>query len=89
MPIYFYGGRTNLFPVFRMIFLLLCGKFHFRITKSSTKFHFKVRKPYFKLWKALFKWGLEIYVKNKNVLEFDVEKDSGIIFFNLSQYLNR
>ena len=52
-----------------------CGKYHFRIRKSSTKFHFKVRKPHFKLRKALFKRGLERNGKNKNVLEFDVEKD--------------
>ena len=47
----------------------LCGKFHFRIRKSSTKFHIKVRKP-----KSLFEKGLERYCKSKNVLEFDVEK---------------
>ena len=59
------------FPAFEM--------FHFRIRNSSTKFHFKVRKPPFKLWKALFKRGLERNSKNKNILEFDVEKDGGII----------
>ena len=58
----------------------LCGKYYFRIRKNSTKFLFKVRKPYFKLRKALFKRGLEKNGKNKNVLEFDVEKDGGIIF---------
>ena len=46
--------------------------FHKR--KSRTKFHFRVRKPQFKLRKALFKRDLE------NVLEFDVEKDGEIIF---------
>ena len=43
--------------------------------KFSTKFHFKVRKPCFKLRKAFFKGGLERNGKIKNVLEFDVEKD--------------
>ena len=42
--------------------------------KSSAKFHLKVRKPYFKLRKALFKRGLEKNGKIRNVLEFDVEK---------------
>ena len=50
------------------------GKFHFRISKSSTKFHFKVRKSHFELREALFKKGLERNGKYKNVLEFDVEK---------------
>ena len=36
----------------------LCGKFYFRIRKSSTKLHIKVRKPHFKLRKAIFKRGL-------------------------------
>ena len=54
----------------------LGGKIHLIIRKSSTKFHIKVRKPHFKLRKVLFKRGL----KSKNVLEFDVEKDGGIIF---------
>ena len=49
--------------------------------KSCTKFHFKVRKPHFKLRKALFKRVLERNVKNiRNILEFDVEKYSEIIF---------
>ena len=48
--------------------------------KSSTKFHFKVRKSYFKLRKAPFKRGLKWKDKNKNVLELDVEKDGGIFF---------
>ena len=54
----------------------LCGKFHFRIRKCSTKFHIKLKvtKPHFKLRKALFKRGLERNCENKNVLEFDVEK---------------
>ena len=47
--------------------------------KSSAKFHLKVRKPYFKLRKALFKRGLERNFKSKYVLEFDIEKDR--IFF--------
>ena len=50
------------------------------IRKSSTKFHIKVRKHHFKLRKALFKMDLERNCKYKNVLEFDVEKDGGIIF---------
>ena len=54
----------------------LCGKFHFRTRKSITKFYIKVRKPHFKLRKALFKRGC----KNKIILEFDIEKDGGIIF---------
>ena len=29
----------------------LCGKLYFRIRKSTTKFHVKVRKPHFKLRK--------------------------------------
>ena len=33
--------------------------YHFRIRKSNTKFHFKVRKPYNKLRKTPFKRGLE------------------------------
>ena len=32
----------------------LCGKFHFRIRNSNTKFHIKVWKPHFKMRKALF-----------------------------------
>ena len=40
----------------------------------STKFHFKVRKPHFKR-------GLERNVKNKKVLEFNIDKDGGMIFF--------
>ena len=39
------------------------GKFHFRIRKSSTKFHIKVREPHFKLRKALFKKGQKETVK--------------------------
>ena len=61
----------------------LCGKFHFRIRKYSTKFHFKARKPHFKLQKALFKKSLERRGKNKNVLEFDVEKGDRIFCFVL------
>ena len=41
---------------------------------SSSKFHFKVRKPHFKLWKSLFKRGLGRNSKIKNVLEFDIKK---------------
>ena len=52
----------------------LCGNFFFIIRKSSTKFHFKVRKPHFKLWKSLFKRGLGRNSKIKNVSEFDIEK---------------
>ena len=48
----------------------------------STKFHIKIRKPHFKLRKALFKRGLERNGKNKKFLEFDVEKE-GKIFFGL------
>ena len=58
----------------------LCRKFHYRIKKSSTKFLIEERKPHFKLRKALFKRGLDRTCKNKNILEFDVEKDGGIIF---------
>ena len=52
------------------IALKVCGKFHFRIRKSSTKFCFKVKKPHFKLRKALFKKVLETNCKTKNYLEF-------------------
>ena len=55
----------------------LCGKLYFRIRKSITKFHIRVRKPNFKLWKAFFKKGLERNCKIKNV--FDVEKDCDIL----------
>ena len=48
--------------------------------ESITKFYIKVRKPHFQLQKALFKRGFERNFKNNNVLEFDVEKDGGIIF---------
>ena len=47
---------------------------------ESTKFHIKVRKPYFKLRKTLFKGGLKINGKNKNILECDIEKEGGNIF---------
>ena len=59
---------------------ILSGKFHFRIRKSSTKFHNKVRKLHFKLRKALFKRNLERNCSNKNVLNFVVEIDGVIIF---------
>ena len=36
---------------------------------------YQVRKLHIKLRKALFKRGLEINGKNKNILEFDVEKE--------------
>ena len=49
------------------------GKYHFIIRKSSNKFHIKIRKPHFKLRKALLKRGLERNGKNKNVLEIDIE----------------
>ena len=58
----------------------LCGKYQCRIRISSTKFHFKVSKPHFKLRKALFKRGLDRNGRNKNLLEFDVEKYGRIIF---------
>ena len=48
--------------------------FDFRIRKSSTKFHIQIRKPHFKLRKALFKSGLERTRRSKNVLEFEVKK---------------
>ena len=51
------------------------GKYYFRIRKYGIKFHFKIKKPYFKLRKALLKRGLERNGKNKNVLKFDLEKD--------------
>ena len=71
----FYINKDNLFKTF--FFLKkkhhrLCGKYHFRIRKSSTKFHFKVRKPHFKLRKELFKRGLERNGKNKNVFDIDM-----------------
>ena len=47
-------------------------KVPFRIRISSNIFHFKVRKPHFKLREALFKRSLERN-GNKNVLEFDLE----------------
>ena len=40
----------------------------------------KVRKPHFKLRKAIFKRRLERNFKIKNALEFDVEKDGWVIF---------
>ena len=46
----------------------------------QNKLHIKVRKPNFKLRKALFKRGLERNCKNKDVLEFDVEKNDRIFF---------
>ena len=55
-------------------------KVPFQIRKSSNKFHIKIRKPNSKLRTALFKRVLERSCKRKNVLEFDVEKDGGIIF---------
>ena len=60
----------------------LCIKLHFRIRKSSTKFNLEVRKHHIKLRKALIKKGLEKNGKNKNVFEFDVKKDGGIIFYS-------
>ena len=68
------GNRENNMKIARK----LCEKFHFRIRKSSTKFHIKVTKPHFKLRKAIFKRGLER--NQKNVLEFDIEKDGRITF---------
>ena len=62
----------------------LFRKFHFSIRKDSTKFHIEVRKPHFKLRKALFEKGLDRNCKYKKcVLEFDVEKDGRIISANL------
>ena len=66
-----------------------CRKTNFKVAESTTSekgnhsnnFHFKVRKPHFKLRKALYKGGLERNVKNKNTLEFAVEKDVIIFFF--------
>ena len=67
-----------------MFYRLLKGQFLLNkqkiSRKSSTKFHFKVRKPNFKHRKALFKRGLERKFKNKNVSKFDVEKDGMITF---------
>ena len=70
-----FRGLEMGFPALEMN---LCGKF--KIRKSSNKFHIKVGKPLSKLQTALFKRGSERNCKNKNVLEFDVEKDGGIIF---------
>ena len=39
------------------------------------------RKSHFKLQTVLFKRGLERNSKTKKFLEFDVEKDYGIIFY--------
>ena len=39
-----------------------------------------MRKPHIQLRKSLFKRGLERNGKIKNILEFDEEKDGGIIF---------
>ena len=39
-----------------------------------------IKKTPFKLLKEIFKRSLERNGKNKNILEFDVEKDGGIIF---------
>ena len=36
--------------------------------------------PHFKLCKAFFKIGLERNFKNKNVIEFDLDKDGRIFF---------
>ena len=69
----------------------LCGKLHFIIWKSSTKFH-KVSKPHFKLRKALFKTGFERNCKNKNVLEFRIFKyypfNNNIGLYNTSLVCN-
>ena len=45
--------------------------------KERGKYYFKIRKLQFKLRKVLFKRGLD---KIKNVLEFDAETNSGIIW---------
>ena len=66
--LHYFRGLEMGFPAFEMPF-----------KNKETKFHIKVRKPDFKLWKALFKKGSERNFKNKNVLEFEVEKDGGII----------
>ena len=55
-------------------------KDHFRIRKSSTKFHIKIRKTHFKIRKWNFKKVLFKNDKSKKVLEIDVEKDGGIFF---------
>ena len=67
-----HGNRENSAEI-AQITRKLCQKFNIRIRKSRTQFHIKVRKPHFKLQKALFKRGLERNCKSKNVLEFDVE----------------
>ena len=51
-----------------------------KVPFQNKEIYFKVRKPHFKLQKALFKWDLERNGKKQNVLEFDVEKDDRIIF---------
>ena len=61
-------------------------KVSFMNKESSIKFHIKVRKPHFKLQKVLFKRGLERNCTNKNVLEFDVEKDT---FFFMKKNLQK
>ena len=55
-------------------------KDHFRIRKSSTKFHIKIRKTHFKIRKWNFKKVLFKNDKSKKVLEIDVEKGGGIFF---------
>ena len=53
------------------------------LSKTGVKclyLRFLIYNVYFKLWKALFKKGLESNCKYKNILEFNIEKDGGIIF---------
>ena len=45
------------------------------------KVPFQSKEPHLKLRNALLIRGIERNCKNKNVLEFDVEKDGGIVFF--------
>ena len=49
--------------------------FQYKEIMVHTKFHIKIRTPYFKLRKALFKMDLKTNGKNKKLMEFDVEKD--------------
>ena len=70
-----YGNRLNYTEIERK----LCGEFTSRKSKFSTKFNIKVRKPHFKLRKALFKRDLERNYKSKNVLEIDIEKMKGLL----------
>ena len=48
------------------------------LRKSNTKFYFKERKPHLNCGKHFSKGVYKEMVKNKNALEFEIEKDGGI-----------